>query len=521
MGIFAAVIMIVVGVVLGFGIAALLHKKQLSVAFESAQADSKKILEEARREADQLVKAALRETKDEGRKQRAAFEDEARQRRTEITKLEQKIKNREDALDKKIAGLERREQELSTYAKKLESEEVRYQKLITDTEETVDRSRKTLQQIAGMSPEEAKRELMKSMEAVARKEAQETIRRIEEETKHEAENRARSVISLAVQRVSGEYVSDSTVSVVSLPAEDVKGRIIGREGRNIRALEQATGVDLIIDDTPEAVIISCFNPIRREIAKITLERLIADGRIHPARIEETAKRVESEFDQIIQEAGEQAAFDTGLTDVHPELLKVLGKLKYRTSGQKSILQHSVETAHICGIMAAEMGLNVKKAKRCGLLHDIGKGLDQEIEGHHSQLGADLCAKFNESEEVIEAIRSHHADDIQQGTPYAVVLHTANTLSTNRPGARKEVLETYVKRLDDMEKVCKSFAGIQDAYVLQAGREVRALVNPTGVSDSEVVDLSNDIASKLRQELTFPGQVRVTVVRESKFVDFAK
>ena len=498
-----------------------LHKKQLAAAFETAKADSTRILEEARKEADSLIKQSLKDAKEESRRSRQAFDDEARTRRGEITKLEQKIKGREETLDKKISVLESKERSLDSSEKKLHAEEQRYSKLIIEHESTVERSRRTLQTIANMSPEEAKRELMKSMEVEARRDAQEVIRRIEEETRIEADTRARAVVSLAVQRVAGEFVSDSTVSVVSLPSEDMKGRIIGREGRNIRAIEQATGVDLIIDDTPEAVIISCFNPIRREIAKVTLERLIGDGRIHPARIDETVKRVESEFDQILSEYGEQACFDTGITDVHPEIVKLIGKLRFRTSGQKSILLHSVETAQLCGIMAGEMGLNVKRAKRMGLFHDIGKAVDQDTEGHHAVVGADICAKYNEPEEVVEAIRLHHADEIANGSAYAVILHTANVLSSSRPGARKEALETYVKRLEDMETIIKGFPGIQEAYVIQAGREVRAIVNPTGVSDSEVVDLSNDIASKLRQELTFPGQVRVTVVRESRATDYAK
>lgn len=510
-----------IALILAIVVGVLLNRKQLNTAFQDAQVESKRILEAARKEADELVKNSLRDSRDEGHKRRQQFEEELRQRRKEITNLENKIKTREQSIEKKHALIEKREAEISHVESKLQSEEKRYQVAIAEYEKTVDRAKKTLQQIASMSPEEAKRELIKSMEIEARKEAQEVIRQIEEQTKKEAEMRARSVVSLAVQRISSEFVNDSTVSVVSLPSEDMKGRIIGREGRNIRALEQATGVDLIIDDTPEAVIISCFNPVRREIAKTALARLIGDGRIHPARIEETVKRVEEEFESILRENGEQASFDTGITDLHPELLKPLGKLKYRSAGQQTVLQHSVEVAHICGIMASEMGLNVKKAKRAGLLHDIGKAVDQETEGHHSQIGAELCTRYNESSEVVEAIRLHHQDDLTRASPYTVILNAANLLSGNRPGARKEILETYVKRLEDMEKLILGFKGIEQAFVLQAGREVRALVTPTGVSDQEVIDLSNDIASKLRQELTFPGQVRVTVVRESKFVDYAK
>ncbi len=516
--IFVAIIGVLIGIlVLGL----MFHKKQLAAAFETARRDSQRTLEEARKEADELVKSSIRETKEDSRKARQAFEEESRQRRTEITKLEQKLKGREESLEKKMSHLDSRELELETMTKRLHAEEINFQKLNQECQTSLERSRKTLESISNMSQEEAKRELIKSLEAQAKKDTQEMIRQIEADAKAEADKRAKSLVSLAVQRISGEYVSDSTITVVALPSEDLKGRIIGREGRNIRAIEQATGVDLIIDDTPEAVIISCFNPVRREVAKLTIERLIGDGRIHPARIDETVKRVQSEFDLVIREQGEQASFDTGITDLHPEIVMLLGKLKYRTAGQQTVLQHSLETAHICGIIAGEMGLNVKKAKRCGLLHDVGKAVDQEAEGHHSDLGAEVCAKYNENADVVEAIRYHHQDDLSNATPYAVVLYAANSLSANRPGARKEVLETYVKRLSDMEAVVKGFDGIADAYVIQAGREVHAIVNPMAVSDNKVQDLSSNIAFKLRQELTFPGQVKVTVIRESKFVDYAK
>ncbi len=505
--------LLVVGVVL--------HKKQLAGAFKKSEDEARHTREEARKEADTIIKQALKDAKDESKQRRQQLEEEAKLRRTEIAKLENKVKQREQTLDKKLEIVEKRDNDLTALETKLHKDEQNFQKMNSECMETLERARYTLQNIAKMSVEEAKRELIKSLEDEARKEARERIRQIEEEARKEADEKAKSVISLAVQRLAGEYVSDSTISVVGLPSDDMKGRIIGREGRNIRALEQATGVDLIIDDTPEAVIISCFNPIRREIAKITLERLIADGRVHPARIEETAKRVASEFDQIIREAGEAAAFDVGITDLHPELIKLLGRLKFRTNGVQTVLQHAVETAHICGIMASEMGLNVKRAKRAGLLHDIGKSIDQDTEGHHSHLGAEVCAKYDEAEVVVEAIRLHHSEDLTNASPYALVVNTANILSTKRPGARREIMETYLTRLGDMEKLVKDFAGIADAYVMQAGNEIRALVRPSGVSDSQVVDLANDIASKLRQEMTFPGQVKVTVVRESQFVDYAK
>ena len=516
------ILVAVVGVVFGLlGVGVFLNKKQLAVVFKKAEEEAKQLREEARKEADNIVKQALKEAKDEARSRRHQFEEEHKNRRGEISKLENKIKQREQQLEKKLQVVEKRETDLAAAEQSLSDEEQKYHRMSAECSQTLDHARKTLQNIAKMSAEEAKRELIRTLEDEARKEAKEKLRAIEDQARKEAEERARAVVSLAVQRVAGEFVSDATISVVSLPSDDMKGRIIGREGRNIRALEQATGVDLIIDDTPEAVILSCFNPIRREIAKISLERLVADGRIHPARIDETAKRVTNEFEQIIREAGEQAAFDVGITDLHPELIKHLGRLKFRTVGVQTVLQHAVETAQLCGIMASEMGLNVKRAKRCGLLHDIGKAVDQETEGHHSQIGADICAKYDESEVVVNAIRLHHEDDINQASPYAVVLHTANVLSAKRPGARREVMETYLTRLTDMEKLVKDFEGIEDAYVMQAGNEVRAMVRPTGVSDHDCVDLANEIASKLRQEITFPGQVRVTVVRESRVTDFAK
>ena len=513
----AAIICIGVGFFAGI----IFHRKSLRATFDAAQMDSEKILSDANSERDRIIKEANQEAKAETRARRQQFDQEIKKRRNEISKLESKVKNREQAVEKKLDILEKKEANLESMAQNLQKEENRYKQLIEEYTLTLEQSRKTLETIANLSQEEAKRELVKSLESEAKQAAKENLRVIEEETKQEGERIAKSMISLAVQRVSSEYVNDSTITVVALPSDEMKGRIIGREGRNIRAIEQATGVDLIIDDTPEAVILSCFNPIRREIAKISLERLIADGRIHPARIDETVKKVNSEFEQVILENGEQAAFDTGITDLHTDLLRHLGKLKYRTSGQQTVLQHAVEVAHICGIMAAEMGLDVKLAKRAGLLHDIGRSVDQEVEGHHAKIGADLCAKYNESKEVIDAILNHHSDEMAFALPLTIIVNAANTLSERRPGARREVLETYIKRLNKMEEIVNSFEGIEESFVIQAGREIRAMVAPAGISDSDVIDLSNDIAFQLRKELTFPGQVRVTVLRESRQVDFAK
>ena len=512
---------VIAGLLVGFlffGI--FLHKKKLSQAFEGAQQESKKILEDARREADQMVRSAIKEAKEESRRRRKQLEEEGKRRKGEINKLERKIKQKEQSLDTRHNALESRERKAIEKEKKLIQDETRKLKLIAEYELAIDRNQKTLEKVANMSAEQARQALMRSLEEEAKKTAQESIRQIEADTRKEASRRALDIVSLAVQRLAGEYVNDSTITVVNLPSEEMKGRIIGREGRNIRAIEQATGVDLIIDDTPEAVIVSCFNPVRREVAKLTLDRLIADGRIHPARIEETAKRVEEEFGAIIKEYGEQAAFDTGITDLHPELIDHLGRLRFRSTGTQSVLQHCVETAHICGMMASELGLNVKRAKRGGLLHDIGKAISHEVEGHHADLGADFCARFGEHDDVVNAVRLHHAEDLLNAPALAVILGAANALSGNRPGARKELIESYIKRLEDMETIVKSFNGIDEAYVLQAGREVRAMVTPDDVTDDDVRDLSDEIALKLRQELTFPGQVRITVLRESKFVEYA-
>ncbi len=521
MDLLAPVLIALIAAAVGLMIGIVLHKGKLKSTFDKAQLDSEKLLSEAQTERDRIIRDAHNESKQENKTRRVQFDDEMKKRRSELQKLEQKVKQREQAMEKKLSVLEKKESDLEKMGEHLGQEEVRYKRLVTECEGAIETNRKTLESIANLSQEEAKRELVRSLEQEAKKAASQTIKEIEEAARLEGERRAQSMVSLAVQRVSSEYVNDSTVTVVGLPTDEMKGRIIGREGRNIRAIEQATGVDLIIDDTPEAVILSCFNPIRREIAKIALGRLIADGRIHPARIDETVKKVKEEFDQTILENGEQAAFDTGITDLHPEILAQLGKLKYRTSGQQTVLQHCVEVAHICGIMAGEMGIDVKRAKRCGLLHDIGKAVDQEIEGHHAQIGADFLKKFNESDDIVEAVRNHHSETLSHARPLTVVLHAANVLSANRPGARKEILETYIKRLSKMEEIVNSFHGIESSFVIQAGREIRAIVTPVGVNDNEVNDLTNDIAYKLRKELTFPGQVKVTVLRESKYVDFAR
>lgn len=521
MSLIEGILIVIVGFLVGILVLGVfLHKKKLTLSFENAQIESKRILEDARREADQTVKLALKESKEESRRGRKTFEEEAKKRKTEVHKLEKKIRQREQAVTTKLAALESREELIKKKEEKIATDERRRLRIMAEYELAIEKNQKTLERIANMSVEEARQELMVSLEEEARVESKKIVRQIEEAAHKEGSHKAREIISLAVQRLAGDYVNDSTVTVVSLPSEEMKGRIIGREGRNIRAIEQATGVDLIIDDTPEAVIISCFNPIRREIAKLTLEKLIADGRIHPARIEETAKRVESEFGQTLREYGEQAAFDIGITDLHPEILDLLGKLRFRSVNAQTVLQHCIETAHISGVLAGELNQDVKQAKRAGLLHDIGKALDQETEGNHSDLGSQVCKKFGESQAIVDAVRNHHAEDLLNVSVLSVIVGAANTLSANRPNARKEQLAKYIKRLENMEEMVRQFKGIESVYVLQAGREVRALVSPEDVSDEDVRDLSNEIAAKLRNELTFPGQVKITVLRESKVIQFA-
>ena len=521
MNLLETILIVSVGLLVGiivFGI--ILHRKKLAFSFENIQRESQKVLEEARREADQIVKAALNEAKDESRRRRKLFDDEARKRKDDLAKLEKKIREREVALSNKSISLGAREKTLEGKEKKLVLDEKKNIRLIAENELLISKNQKMLERVANQSAEEARKELTRLLEDDARKDVQKTLRSMELDAQKEANTKAVEIVSLAIQRIASEYVNDATVTVVSLPSEEMKGRIIGREGRNIRAIEQATGVDLIIDDTPEAVIISCFNPIRREIAKITLERLIADGRIHPARIEETASRIDREFEAMTKEYGEQAAFEVGITDLHPELITLLGRLRFRTASLQSVLQHSVETAHICGIIASELNMDVKKAKRAGLLHDIGKALDQETEGHHAEIGAQLVKKYGESDVISDAIRTHHKEQLTVASSLAVILSAANSLSSKRPGARKETLSSYVKRLEDMEGLVSKFKGVEKSYILQAGREVRAMIVPDGASDEDVRDMSFEIATKLRKDLNFPGQIRVTVLKENKFVEFA-
>lgn len=508
--------MALLGGIVGF----LINKRYSEAKMGAAKEAARRLMEEAEKEVEILKKEALLQAKDKFYQEKAEFEKEIAEKKQELQNLERRIIQRESNLDKKIELLDAKEAEITRKEKALAQQEKLIQEQEKKVAELIQKQRIQLENIAKMSSEEAKRMLMALMEEEAKHEAAKRIKKIEDEAKETADKKAKEIISLAIQRYAGEYVAEQTVSVVNLPNEEMKGRIIGREGRNIRALEAATGIDLIIDDTPEAVILSGFNPVRREIARIALERLISDGRIHPARIEEIVQKVEQEVETTIREAGEQATFDVGVHGIHPELIKLIGRLKYRTSYAQNVYQHSLEVAFLCGIMAAELGLNVKQAKRAGLLHDIGKAVDHEVEGPHGKIGADLAKKYGESPAIVHAIAAHHEEEKPE-TILAVLVEAADALSGARPGARREMLETYVKRLEDLERIAQSFQGVEKSYAIQAGREIRVIVQPERISDEASTMLSRDIARKIEKELTYPGQIKVTVIREMRAVDIAK
>lgn len=496
------------------------RKKRLSGVLDRAQKQSRVTLEAARKEADKIIRNAMYESKNEAKKTRRAFELESKRQKIEIQKQERKNKEREQKNHQKIEELERIKADLREKEKKLLEKEQKNLSLIAESELLLEKYQQMIAKAANMSIEEAKHQLIETLEEEAQEKFKSRLQEIEEDAQKKFQDKALEIIALSTQRIASDYVNDATVTVVSLPSEDMKGRIIGREGRNIRSLEQATGVDVIIDDTPEAVIISCFNPIRREIAKITLEKLIDDGRIHPARIEETAQRIEKEFDITIREYGEQAAFEVGIADLNPELVYMLGKLHFRLTGKNHTLKHCVETSHICGMMAAELNVNVKLAKRAGLLHDIGKALDQDSEGHHADLGYQILKKHGESDLVLEAVKLHHAANISYSSSLAPILQAANELSNNRPGARKEAIAGYIKRLESIESLIMKFPKVDKVYALQSGREVRVLVTPEDNSDENVKDLAFKISTELKRDITYPGQIQLTIVKESKYVAFA-
>ena len=453
------------------------------------------------------------EAKEEAFKTRSEAERENRERRAELQRTERRLFQREESLDKKMEGLEQREKALARRESGVEQAEA-------DIAALHEQQLAELERISGLSMEDARDILMENAEREARHDAALLVRDIEAKAREEADRRARNIVALAIQRCAADQVAETTVSVVPLPNDEMKGRIIGREGRNIRALETATGVDLIIDDTPEAVILSGFDPVRREIARIALEKLILDGRIHPARIEETVEKARREVDAQIREAGEQAVLSTGVNGLHHELVRYLGRMRYRTSYGQNVLNHSIEVAHLAGIMAAEIGANIALAKRAGLLHDIGKSIDHEVEGSHAQIGADLAKKYRENNQIVHAIMAHHGD-VEPTTIEAVLVQAADAISAARPGARRETLETYIKRLEKLEEIANSFDGVDTSFAIQAGREVRIIVKPEKVSDSDTAIMAKDIAKRIENELEYPGQIKVNVIRETRTVDYAK
>ncbi|HLE83606.1 MAG TPA: ribonuclease Y [Thermoanaerobaculia bacterium] len=498
----------------------LVLRRQAKRVTARARRQAAKILEEAERASDTKLREAEIVAKEKLLQARSEFEKVSRERRAELEGLERRLGQKEDTLDKRLDQLDGRERELQGRERAVQDRETASARKEAEVERLLAQEREKLEQIAGLTAQQAKEELLRVMENEARMDAAHLVKRIEDEAREQAHRHAQRIIAMAVQRSASDYVSETTVSVVVLPNDEMKGRIIGREGRNIRALEAATGVDLIVDDTPEAVILSGFDPFRREVARVALDRLIADGRIHPARIEEVVEKVKAELDERIVQEGESALLELNIPRVHPELVKLLGRLRFRTSYGQNVLQHSKEVAFLAGVMAAELKADVHVARRAGLFHDVGKAVDREVEGTHLEIGMELLRRYGESDEVVHAMACHHGD-YDPETVEAVLVTSADALSAARPGARREVLETYVKRLEKLEEIAAGFRGVQKTYAIQAGREVRIIVDSGRLTDEEAIMLSKDVARRIEQELTYPGQIKVNVIRETRSIEYAR
>ena len=511
------IIVEIVIAIVGFGVGTFagvyIRKVVAEGKIKSAEMAAQNIIDEAYKKAETNKKELLLEAKEEVHKMRNDVEREIRERRNELQKLERRLVHKEETIDRKSESLERKDEVLNKKIRDLEAKEA-------SVDELYQKQVEELERLSGLTSEEARELLLNDIRKEITHEAAIMIKDIESKAKEEAEKKAREVISYAIQKCAADHVAETTVTVVSLPNDEMKGRIIGREGRNIRTLETLTGIDLIIDDTPEAVILSGFDPIRREVARIALEKLIVDGRIHPARIEEMVEKARKEVDNYIREQGEQATFDTGVHGIHSELIKLLGRLKFRTSYGQNVLKHSIEVSHLAGLMAAELGADVKIAKRAGLLHDIGKAVDHEVEGPHVDIGVDLTRKYRESKEVIHAIEAHHGD-VEPQTVEAVLVQAADAISAARPGARRETLEAYIKRLEKLEEIANSFEGIEKSFAIQAGREIRIMVKPEIVSDEHIIHTAREIVKRIENELEYPGQIKVNLIRETRAIEYAK
>ena len=508
-----AVIGFAVGAVVFFFAGMLYRKKVAEREIGSAEMEATRLINEAIRSGESRKKEMLLEAKDEIHRSRTEHDKEVKERRAELSKQERRLEQKETTLDKKTEAFERKEEELAKKLQKVAETQAKADELVKE-------QNAKLEEISGLTQEQAKQYLLQSVEEEVRHEAAMKIKEIEQQLKDEAESTAREVIATAIQRCAADHAAETTVSVVALPNDEMKGRIIGREGRNIRTLETITGVDLIIDDTPEAITVSSFDPVRREVARLALEKLIADGRIHPTRIEDMVEKARKEVDRTIREEGERACYETGVHNLNPELVKILGRQKYRTSYGQNVLNHSIEVSHIAGLMAAELGVDVALAKRAGLLHDLGKSIDHEVEGSHVQLGADLVRKYKENPVVINAVEAHHGD-VEPKTVIAVLVQAADAISAARPGARRENVENYIRRLQKLEELTGTYPGVDKAYAIQAGREVRIMVKPEVVTEDNMILLARDIAKKIEAELEYPGQIKINVIRETKAVEFAK